>query len=471
MVNDTLRGVVRSGSAERCKAALVFVAAAAFLGGSGCNPVIERAPWSSQPTSPTDAGAPPRCGDLRPWIELASASPEHVVIDGADGFVGYAPSSLGVFGIDGKYAPRIRLTVPFPRGITLPVLTPGGGATYDTQKTFIVKARATPQTLAVLTHCQYSGGYCGTSLYFSDRHSFSVDALFGNRPLRELDISSTFPTYYAGFALDSSGRTVVASHVAGALGAAGPGVHVKKLDTSQRVLAEARVPLASDAKAHVLDIQVDASDRVALLYALRPASAVGPAPLAPGNRLVSFSADLQPIAEWTAPANVTVRALAFDGRGHLWVTGGIELSGVARSWLDQLDANTLTSVRSSPSIGSAGAASALDVQQDGGLWLAGVGKTEQTAWLERYNPEGTPIWPYRSELTTNGYFLVNEESSTGHFKITGVAEQSDGSVLVSSTSTFRYEPGTPLTFPADGIPPPSCSEQGSCDCSRRGWEP
>lgn len=378
---------------------------------------------------------------------------------------------MGVFTADGKYVPRVYLTIPFPRGVTLPVPIATGGFRYATQKSWIVKARATPETLAVLTHCQYSAGYCGSSLYFSDRRSFSVDALFGDRPSSEIDISSAFPTYYSGFALDSAGRTVVAAHLDGAADGAGPGVHVKKLDRAHNVLAEARIPLAPSERAHVIDVQVDSGDRVALLYALRPPLADGPAPIAPGNRLALLSADLQPLAAWTAPATVTVRALAFDGQGHLWVAGSIQGSGGERSWLDQLDANTLTSVRPSPSIGSDGAASALDVRQDGGVWLAGVGKTEQTAWLERHDPAGNPVWPYRSELTTNGYFLVNELSSAGHFKISGVAEQTDGSVLVSSTSTYRYEPGTPLTFPANAVPPASCSAHGSCDCARRGWEP
>lgn len=391
-------------------------------------------------------------------------------MDGADGFLGYTSHSLGVYAVDGRYQPRIVLTIPFPRGITLPVPTPGGGFTYDTQKTRIVKARGSAQTTAVLTHCQYRGGYCGTSLYFNDRPSFSVDALLARRPLTEIDISSAFPTYYAGFALDSAGMALVASHVEAA-GGAPPAIHVKKLDKSHRVLGEARIPLETGERAHVLDVQVDATDGVAVLYALRPPLAEGPAPLAPGSRIALFSADLQPLASWTAPANVTARALAFDAAGRLWVAGGIEVSGARRAWLDQLDAGTLTSVGPAASIGAAGVATALDVRAGGGVWLAGAGKTEQTAWLELYDSAGQATWPYRSELTTNGYFLVNELSSTGYFDITGVAEQSDGSVLVSSTSTYRYEPGTPLTFPANAAPPASCSEQGGCDCARRGWEP
>jgi hypothetical protein len=475
MLNGTLRGLVRSSAAKRCKACLTFIGCAAVAGWSGCNQVIERAPWSSGPTTPdggtSDAGtAGVRCGDLRPWLQLGVASPEQVVIDGTDGFVGYAPHSLGIFTSDGKYAPRIFLTIPFPRGITLPVTTATGALQYDTQKTWMVKARAAGSTLAVLTHCQYSGGYCGSSVYFSDRKSFSVDALLLGRPLNEIDISSTFPTYYAGFALDSGGRTLVAAHQNGTDGAA-PAVHVKKLDKSHHVLAEARIPLSRDETAHVLDVQVDASGRVAVLHALRPRAAEGPAPIAPGTRLSLLSPDLAALRTWTAPANVTVRALAFDGPDHLWLAGSVESSGVTRSWLDRLETATFTSVRLAPSVGARGAATALDLRRGGGVWLAGVGSTEQTAWLEPHDASGNPAWPYRSELTTNGYFLVADLSSTGHFKVTGVAEQSDGSVLVSSTSTYRYEVGTPLTFPANAAPPASCVEGGSCDCSRRGWEP
>ncbi|HMJ15135.1 MAG TPA: hypothetical protein VK524_27160, partial [Polyangiaceae bacterium] len=357
-------------------------------------------------------------------------------IDGADGLLGYAPPSFGVYTVDGRFHPRIALSIPFPRGITVPVQTVSGGSSYDTQKTLIVKARSSADTLAVLTHCQYSNGYCGSSLYFSDRRSFSVDALFANRPLNEVDISAAFATYYAGFALDSAGNTVVASHIAGASCAIG----IKKLGVNHELLAETRLPLATRDRAQVTDVATDASGRVFVLYSFRPPAAIGPNPVAPGSRIALLDPELRILKEWAAPPNVTVHALALGSGVEFFVAGSVQTSTGARSWLDKLDSTTLASVWSAPRIGAAGAASALDSGADGRLWIAGVGATEQTAWLERYDAEGTPVWPYRSELTATGYFLVSPESARAHFRITGVAEQRDGSVLVSSTSTFRFEP-------------------------------
>jgi hypothetical protein len=77
---------------------------------------------------------------------------------------------------------------------------------------------------------------------------------------------------------------------------------------------------------------------------------------------------------------------------------------------------------------------------------------------------------HRSDIVADGKFLITSDSTIGQFKVTGVAEQSNGSIFVSSTATKTFQAGSPLTFPAHAAPPPTCSDTGGCDCAPRGWQ-
>jgi hypothetical protein len=184
---------------------------------------------------------------------------------------------------------------------------------------------------------------------------------------------------------------------------------------------------------------------------------------------VLLDANLRELGTWTAPSNVTVQALALDAGGNAVLAGSVQLGAESSAWLKIVELPALREVWPSVNVGP-GHASAVSLAGNGDILVAGRGRTEQTLWLQRFDSSGAPRWAHRSELTTNGYFLITETTTVGNFQITGVAEQSNGAILVSTTSTFRYEPGTPFTFPPGGQPPATCSDSGGCDCGPRGWQ-
>lgn len=433
---------------------MLFAFAAAGLSALAwtCSPPVPPTGTGGTGGSPPtpDGSAPPGCGDLQPFGH--DPTQPLTVLRGADGLTllsGASGSgrSLGMYDATGTFTPKLNLDS---------VSSPASAAAND-----IVKAVSVSGTLAAVVRCQDDN--CGANVYFSDRPSFASNATFAPTPSPYANWAvKAVPTLALGADRSAFVANLVTS--SGALG-------IKKLSTSGTVLAEANFaytynPLAARPAVgnYAKDVQVDEQGRViVLLFSYGLAGGGFGVTTAYGSpmQVVVYDSNLRPLGTWTPPSNVSPSSMAPDGHGHLVLAGTFNTPTNAL-WANLLDLNTRTLVWLSPITNNdvvMGPEVAATVTRNGDILLSSytyqVGDSVLRAvWLQRYRPSGSPVWQQRAQI----------DASRAGGTVSGVTEQSDGSILLSLPGPDRYHA---LVFPPNATPPSNCPAGQICDCSNR----
>jgi hypothetical protein len=286
----------------------------------------------------------------------------------------------------------------------------------------IQKAVQAGGTTAALVSHAYKGP-CGDDLFIL------------GRPPMELSFLPSPSLFEPHVTAAPDGRVVLAGMI-GTLAKQGIRFDVPAVETVETVDQAGKVVPEAQVRADGYDLRdIEFDDRTGGVVMLYQAHAPnGDAGTVARSVLVSLDSNFVETARWTAPAGVTVNAIAPDRRGHV-ILGGVRHGfGPNQVWLDALDGSTLAEAWGVPHLDGDGEALAVDVAPPGTIITMGKASSAvDTLWIHRFDGNGAPVLPNVVTQTRNFGGNANWQAS--------VASQSDGSIFVSTgVEGFVYCP-------------------------------